>query len=116
MGSCRYATAPARNSAIISSEVATGRRMNGRDGLMFVVSLLRVRSADGYLRAILQPVECASRQLHAWFDPGNCRLFLIARKDFNVLYAHRVVGVHYVHKSLRSVVLHRACRNQRRPA
>src|SRR5579872_126611 len=33
MGSCRKATRPTRTTPAISSEVATGRRMNNREGL-----------------------------------------------------------------------------------
>src|SRR5438309_2089830 len=46
MGSTRYATMPASSTATISSDVATGRRMNRRDGFMTIDQRAGVAGGD----------------------------------------------------------------------
>jgi hypothetical protein len=73
---------PISRIAAISSDVAIGRRMNGRDGFIqtsgYVVPAAGARDAgrrrglpDDDLRAALQLVEAVRHQLLARLDPGD---------------------------------------------
>ena len=65
MPSCLYAIAPDNNTAIISSEVATGRKMNRREGFTSLVRRGRFRGGRTrlarHLRAVAYPVETVGR-------------------------------------------------------
>src|SRR5688572_17756661 len=88
-GNNRYAMMPDSNNATINSEVATGRRMNRRDGLMcpcsFVFSLSR-------LLLSLPPLRWrAWRAVHHFRARSRCDLRADDRRLLEPL-GHRVGG------------------------